>query len=166
MESTKQSQAAKEAKQSVSASQSMADSLSKSTDKWSSNSSKDFPFGKIDSYHDEETGDSLLPSVKEYNDGEEALQIDEPKSFEGYVVDFSHTTVLAGFSGTGVDNGKASQDTLDFRDAVNAFARTAHSIEEINNWIKNSKWYAWYVTNRATTKGKLVNWGVDWAYIK
>lgn len=165
-ESTKQSQVAKEAKQSVSASQSMADSLSKSADKWSSNSTKDFPFGRIDSYHDESTGDSLAPSVKEYNDGEEALQIAEPKPIEGYVVDFSHSTILAAFTGFGVDGGNAFDDKPAFEKAVNDFARTAHSIEEINNFIKNSKWYAWYVTNRAQTKGILVNWGIDWAYKK
>lgn len=136
VESTKQSQAAKEAKQSVSASQSMADSLSKSADKWSSNSTKDFPYGRINSYHDEETGNSLAPSVKEYNDGEEALQIDEPKSFEGYVVDFSHSKILAAFGGRGINGGKWEQDKADFEKAVNDFSRNANSIEEINNFIK------------------------------
>ncbi|NBI14583.1 hypothetical protein FFY61_02130, partial [Pediococcus acidilactici] len=178
---------------SISASNSMRDSqsqvtvdqsmsLSRSLIKSDSASTSDTPIAHKETYQDEDgeedtyTGDwgnTIKDPDYDYVDND-GVVIKKPKDIPGYILDFKHTGVSFGLIGgrhiDGLD-GNPNEQEMWFKTELIKFAKTANSIDEINDWIKSNPMYIAYVLNADRAGGRDGNgyingWLIHWHYVK
>lgn len=159
-DSAKQSRSLEAAKQSLSISQSMVDSLSRSTEKIDSGSTSDTPIRHLVTYTDEETGNQVFANDDDWRDFDDALVITAPRTDSHYVLDLGETEISIGIKGSGDD--ASGQPLADFRVAFLEYAKTATSIDDLNNWIRNSDYYKKYIIGNT----HIVGVEIDWKYKK
>lgn len=146
-DSAKQSRSLEAAKQSLSISQSMVASMSKSTEKITSDSNDpEAPILHEDAYYDDADMDhpsSLIPAKDDWRDNDDVFTIAEPPKIPGYILDMTKTEIAFAMSGA---HQPSNQARLDYENAFTAYAKTAGSIADLNAWIKNSDFYKKYLT--------------------
>ena len=115
--------------------------MSKSTEKITSDSNDpEAPIHHQIQYVDEATTDQIFANENDWRDLDDALLIQAPRTNPHYVLDLGETEIAIGTSGEA-----SGQPLTDFRDAFLEYAKTATSIDDLNNWIKNSDYYKKYI---------------------
>ncbi|EOA07886.1 hypothetical protein PAD3_1785 [Pediococcus acidilactici D3] len=161
-DSVKQSQSLVADKQSLSISQSMVASMSKSTEKITSKSGDpEAPIQHENQYLDEKTGASLLPTVDDYRDTEDALKISAPPTIPGYILDITRIDMAFQLAGA---HRPSSQAMVDYLAEFRKYAATgAGSIDDLNAWIRNSDFYKQYLDG-SDPDVTLVSLRVKWLF--
>ncbi|MCC3236717.1 hypothetical protein LLE95_03395, partial [Pediococcus acidilactici] len=152
-DSAKQSRSLEAAKQSLSISQSMVDSLSRSAEKIDSKRTSDTPVEHHTVYWDEDTKEQIFADDTDFRDLDDAIMITAPRTDAHYVLDLGLTEISIA-----MDGDASGQPLTDFKVAFLEYAKTATSIDDLNNWIRNSDFYKEHIVGNTTITAVQIQW--------